>query len=262
LLFKIIDISYGWFEVDINRQFILTNSDYLGCDAPALLLDAVGNLLEGTATVQWLCWQDEPGAYILKLSAKDGKLTGEVFDTKKESFHLAHSGESLAKYITARKYLFKEELTEAAKALTAEFGLYEKGNGRQQYRTHWGDFPHREYGRLKQLLHMSTYSGTPPEGALNGYQKKFFHHIGAIQEAAVQTVMSRNGVAEDIENMEDMLYDATHAVIMDMMVMIDGYSGFSNSKMDLINQDTAIGLKENPFIELHDAISEYIKYEK
>lgn len=258
MLFKIIDISYGWFEVDFNRKFILTNSDYLGCDAPALLLEALGNLMDGTASVQWLCWQDEPGAYILKLTEKDGQLTGEIYDTNKESIHLAHSGDSLAKHITAREYHFKEGIIEAAKAIVAEFGLYEKGNGKIQYRLHWGDFPHKEYGRLKQMLQMSKYSGVVPEGKLNGYQKNFFRHISVLQEAAVQTAILRYEGTQDIE---EMLYDATHSVIMDIMVTIDGYSSFTKDKMDIINQNTGSRLKENPFIELHDAIGEYIKSE-
>lgn len=262
MIFKIIGISHGWFDVDFNRQFTLTNSDYLGCDAPALLLDALGNLMDGTASVQWLCWQDEPGAYILKLTEKEGQLIGEIYDTDIQAFHLEHSGDSLAKHIKACEYHFKDDIKEAAKAVAAEFGLYEKGNGRQQYRTHWGDFPHQPYRRLKQLLHLSEYSSTPPEGKLNGYQKNFFRHMGAIQEEAVQIAMSRHGSAEDTERIEEMLYDATHSVIVETMVMIDGYSSFSKDKMELINQNTGIGLKENPFIELHDAVIDFIKFEK
>lgn len=262
MYFKIIEISHGWFEVDFNRQFILTNSGYLGCDAPALLLAALGNLMEGRAPVQWLCWQDEPGANILKLTAKEEQLIVEIYDTDIEAYHLEHSGDSLAKHISACRYRFEADIKEAANVILAEFGLYEKGNGRHQYRIHWGDFPGQAYGRLKQLLHLSQYSGTPPEGKLNGYQKNFFRHMEAIQEEAVQTVMSGYKGTEDIAKIEDILYDATYSVIMDIMVMIDGYSSFSKDKMEVINQNTGIGLKENPFIELHDAICDYIKFEK
>ena len=43
------------------------------------------------------------------------------------------------------------------------------------------------------------------------------------------------------------------------MVLIDGYSAFSKDKMDIINSRTSQGLKEDPFIELHDVICDYIK---
>ena len=45
------------------------------------------------------------------------------------------------------------------------------------------------------------------------------------------------------------------------MTMIDGYSG-GNNKLEVINIETGDKLKENPFIELHDSIRDYIKYEK
>lgn len=262
MLFKIIDISYGWFDIDINRQCILTNSDYLGCDAPALLLDALADLMEGTKDVEWLCWQDEPGAHIIKLMRRDQQLICEVYLANRDSFDLEYRGEQLAKHLAPREHIFKDDLSEVVKAVVMEFGLYEKGNGRQQYRIHWGDFPHREYGRLKQLLHMTEFNGTVPEGTLNGYQKKFFRYMGVIQDVAVQTAISKYGDLKTADEIEDLLYDVTYSVIMDLMVMIDGYSSFSNEKMELINQNSGVGLKENPFIELHDAICEFIKYEK
>jgi hypothetical protein len=45
------------------------------------------------------------------------------------------------------------------------------------------------------------------------------------------------------------------------MTMIDGYSG-DNKKLEVINTETGQKLKENPFIELHDCICDYLKYEK
>lgn len=173
LIFKIAGISHGWFDIDLNRQFILVNSDFLDCDAPALLLDALGCLLEGTSSVKWLCWQNEPGAYLLRLEREENQLVWEVYETDRDSTELEHSGPGLADHAAECVYRFEEDIFKSARAVEAEFNLYEKGNGRKRYRAHWGDFPHREYGKLKMLLQMTGYSGTPPEGALNGYQKKF-----------------------------------------------------------------------------------------
>jgi len=152
LLFKILSISNGWFEIDFNRQFALTNSDYLGCDAPALLLEAIGNLLESKVTEQWLCWQDEPGAYILRLERYSDRLIVETYDTNKDSMSLEYSGISLSEHITKCLYRTEADIKKAAKSVLNEFELYENGNGRQRYKYHWGEFPQQNYNRLKGLM--------------------------------------------------------------------------------------------------------------
>lgn len=258
MLFKIVSISHGWFQVDFNRQFLLTNSDFLNCDAPALLLEAVGNLMEYGTAVQWLCWQNEPSAYILKLERKGNQLIGQVYDTDAESTELDYSGQGLADYITECVFCFEEEMNQAAKTIADEFSLYEKGNGREQYCRHWSAFPDKEYGRLHMLLSGSAYPGRPPEGKLNGYQKHFFQYLAAVQESAVRAVMEQYG-NQDKESMEMIFYDLSNSIIVEMMAIIDGYSVFCRDKMDLINQKTGVGLKQNPFIELHDAVCEFIK---
>ena len=103
-MFKIISVSHGWFEVDFNRKWILTNSDYMGCDAPRLLLEALGDLLEDKASEACLCWQDEPGANILFLEKQSDILIVKIYATKKESYHLDFSGISLSKYIAECLY--------------------------------------------------------------------------------------------------------------------------------------------------------------
>ena len=50
-------------------------------------------------------------------------------------------------------------------------------------------------------------------------------------------------------------------MIYDIMEMIDGYSSFTSDKMDIINTKTGQSLKTEPFIELHDAVCDFIKYE-
>lgn len=152
MLFQILSITHGWFEVDFNRQFVLTNSDFMGCDAPALLLDALGNLFECKATVQWLCWQDEPGAYILRLERDGEQLSIEIFDADKDSYHLDYSGANLERHIVKILYKTDDNIKNLIEAVTTEFSLYENGNGQQRYRHHWGDFPQKQYDRLRLLL--------------------------------------------------------------------------------------------------------------
>lgn len=152
MLFKILSISHGWFEVDFNRQFILTNSDFMGCDAPALLLNALGDLFENKAIIQWLCWQDEPGAYILRLERDCEQIIIEIYDAVRTSDHLDYSGDCLEKDIEKRLYKIEDKIIPFIEVVIAEFSLYENGNGRQRYEHHWGDFPQEQYNRLRTLL--------------------------------------------------------------------------------------------------------------
>ena len=151
LIFKILSISHGWFSVDFDRQFILINSSYLGCDAPALLLESLCSLLENKVNEEWICWQDEPGAYILRLDKYDDQLRLEIYDTDKDSYELPFSGVPLCEHIT--KCLFKTNgsLTKIAETIFMEFELYEYGIGRKRYDKNWGGFP-KQYYRLRELL--------------------------------------------------------------------------------------------------------------
>lgn len=152
MLFKILSISHGWFMVDFNRQFILTNSDFMGCDAPALFLNALGDLLDGKVSEQWLCWQDEPGAYILRLERDCERLIIEIFDAIRDSDSLEYCGACLEKDIGNRVYKGEDKIKPFVKTVITEFGLYENGNGKQLYQSHWGAFPHKQYDRLKKSI--------------------------------------------------------------------------------------------------------------
>jgi len=152
LLFKIFSISHGWFDVYIGGQFCLTNSNYLGCDAPMLLLEALGNMLENKTDESWLCWQDEPCACILNLQKQDDRLIVRIYVADKDSCSLSFCGTDLSDHITECVFKTEENITTAAKNILKEFSLYENGNGRGIYDAHWGEFPDQQYIRLKKLL--------------------------------------------------------------------------------------------------------------
>jgi len=152
MLFKVLSIYHGWFEVDFNRGWPLINSNYQGCDAPCLLLEALGDLLENKASEAWLCWQDEPGASILNLEKIDEMLFVRIYAADTDSYHLDYSGAKLSNHITECLYKTESYMTEATKNILDEFSLYENGNGRQRYEVNWGNFPQQQYNRLKKLL--------------------------------------------------------------------------------------------------------------
>lgn len=93
---------------------------------------------------------------------------------------------------------------------------------------------------------------------MNKMQKDFFEYLAGIQEECVEICMCKHKCND--ENVKKMLYDVTYDVITEMMVMIDGYSGYSDNKHDIVNTVTGEHLKENPFIELHDQTEGYLRY--
>lgn len=56
MTFKIMDISHGWFEVDIDRKRLLCCSNYLGYDGPLVLLETLCELMEHKVGEKWICW--------------------------------------------------------------------------------------------------------------------------------------------------------------------------------------------------------------
>lgn len=153
-VFEIHKIHYGWFEVCFtphgDKQGWLVNSDYLGCDAPALFLDALADILEEKSREEWLCWQDEPGAYILRMARENGKISVEIF-LGKESMWLPHRGAELAN--EEKKFFYKNsfEIKQLLDDVLVSFSLYENGNGLALYNEHWGEFPEKEYKRLREF---------------------------------------------------------------------------------------------------------------
>lgn len=84
---------------------------------------------------------------------------------------------------------------------------------------------------------------------LNEFQKEFMEMLAEIQDTCVQIALCQKK-----DYPEDVLYDVTADVIIAIMESIDGYG-----KLDFICKNTGQILKENPSIELHDVVCEYIK---
>ena len=153
-IFEIHGIRYGWFEVcftphDEKRGW-LCNSDYLQCDAPRLFLDALADILEEKAAEEWLCWQDEPGANILRLALENGKIAVEIFIAP-DSLGLPYRGAELASVEKEFEYRNSFEIKKLLDDILVEFSLYENGNGLALYQKHWDKFPEKEFQRLKKF---------------------------------------------------------------------------------------------------------------
>ena len=154
-VFEIHGIRYGWFEVCFTphgeKKGWLMNSDYLECDAPKLFLEALADILENKSSEEWLCWHDEPGAYILRISLEAGKVAMEIFTADKDALDLPYKGEVLAAEKKTLEYENTFEIKQLLDDVLVEFSLYENGNGLALYKKHWGEFPEKEFGRLKKI---------------------------------------------------------------------------------------------------------------
>lgn len=154
-VFEIHKIAYGWFEVCFTphdeKQGWLCNSDFLGCDAPINFLDALADIFEGKTKEEWQCWHDEPGAYILHMELTEGELLVEIFGSKRDSEYLReHRVEKLISEVDELIYRNTFEPRYLLDDVVTEFSLYENGNGLRRYNKHWGNFPQKEYHRLRQ----------------------------------------------------------------------------------------------------------------
>lgn len=93
---------------------------------------------------------------------------------------------------------------------------------------------------------------------LNTLQKGFLEALSAIQEKCVQTALCTNGDG----TLEEVLYDTTSDVIINIMEVLDGYASSNIGKLEVTCQKTGERLKENPYIELHDIVCDYLKCTK
>lgn len=93
---------------------------------------------------------------------------------------------------------------------------------------------------------------------LNPFQESILNAIALEQEQVVQIALCNYKNGDDIENL---LYDTTGELIAGIMTLIDGYVD-NNIQLDIIDRNNGTKLKENPFIELHDKIIDFIKFEK
>lgn len=88
---------------------------------------------------------------------------------------------------------------------------------------------------------------------LNEFQQNFMKALSDIQEICVQQmVLNQN----DNQSLQDKYYDITSEVIIRIMEIIDGYN---IGRLKVICEKSGEELKNNPYIELHDVICDYLK---
>lgn len=91
---------------------------------------------------------------------------------------------------------------------------------------------------------------------LNIFQTHFMEALADIQEQCVADALYGK---HNFSSREDELYALTSEVIFRIMELVDGYGYIDVGKLDIICEKTGERLKDNPFIELHDVVGNYIK---
>lgn len=91
---------------------------------------------------------------------------------------------------------------------------------------------------------------------LNEFQIKFMKTLSSIQESCVQIALIQN----DNSSLEDKYYNITFETIVKIMETIDGYGNGNMGKLNVICEKSGESLKDNPYIELHDVICNYLKF--
>ena len=91
---------------------------------------------------------------------------------------------------------------------------------------------------------------------LNGFQKEFMHALAAIQEERVHISLCKNKGNQSLKNL---LYDVTFDVIVSIMELFDGYANADIGELTVISEKSGDRLTDNPHIELHDVVCDYLK---
>ena len=151
-LFKINEITYGWFEAELGKCNIEV-SDYLGYDMPCKLLVKLINIIQMKSKEEVVYLMNEPGAELLKISGNDTEIIFELLDIDKHSDDLKYDADEREELVNCTKCLgsYSESFASVVDNFVSEFALYENGNGRKMYETHWGIFPQKEFDELKSI---------------------------------------------------------------------------------------------------------------
>lgn len=147
---QINELEYGWFGVEFGRKYI-SCSNYLDYDTPRALLRTVVYLLRQNKEEEWLYWPDEPGAYIMQVEKTKEELTFTFYSSTVPSYKLAHTDRPLEHFCGEMYFSLTDKIEKILDDLVNEFALYENGNGRRMYETHWMHFPEAEYKQLKKI---------------------------------------------------------------------------------------------------------------
>ena len=148
-LFRITEISDGWFTAMLCGEYELMCSDLWFEDPPLELLSALAALSESDG-MRFVSFKGEPGADILKLSVIGDELEITVYSTDCPSEGmLPDSGASLQNYCTDILYSKTVSRDGFISDVIKEFDRFAHDSAAKAYVREWNRFPASELDRLK-----------------------------------------------------------------------------------------------------------------
>lgn len=148
--FKIESVHYGWFGMSAG-QIYFKASNYTDYDMPRRLLEKIVRLISGESEREYLYLLAEPHAALLVLSVTHSRICMEAYDLIRDSNDLPRQERDALGLLGECWANLAVLIPDAADDLVTEFSLYENGNGRALYETHWMPFPQDAYDALKAL---------------------------------------------------------------------------------------------------------------
>ncbi len=91
---------------------------------------------------------------------------------------------------------------------------------------------------------------------MNDFQNDFMKALGKIQKETVELALVEK---TEFKSKEDELYSITSEMIYRILELMDGYGNHSIGKMDIRNIVSEESLKDDPYIELHDAVTDFTR---
>ncbi|WP_273324102.1 hypothetical protein [Vallitalea guaymasensis] len=155
---ELYNVNHGWFEflmLKNNEECFITESNYVSCDAPKKLLNVLVSFIEkqDLKHERWICWSDEPGANIMKLSHNDENITIEVYDTSKESYKIAFiNDEELCKESDKLLFSCNVNIYECIKEFLNLYRRIINKLGFKGFEQHWFEYPEKEIQKLSTLI--------------------------------------------------------------------------------------------------------------
>lgn len=86
----------------------------------------------------------------------------------------------------------------------------------------------------------------------NRFQENFLHALADVQQECVRTALCHNP-----PELEAQFYDLTADVLIRVLEILDGYRNPEIGPIEIHSGED--NLKSNPYLELHDAVWEFLK---
>ena len=118
-------------------------------------------------TEEWLYMMDEPGASMLHIYLKDERVHSAEYGLSVDSDELNCEDEEAERDKCEEcQFDVDVDIQSAVDGIVTEFSLYENGNGCMLYEKHWGAFPTKEFGKLKEYAFQLQVNAGKCDGLL------------------------------------------------------------------------------------------------